>query len=723
MILKKGFLFLIAFMNILIAMPQTTICGTVWDEQKSTIAGANIYLEGTYDGSSSEADGTFCFSTTYTDSVVLVGSFIGFNQYRQEMVLQGDSVKIEITLVQSASGLNTVVISAGSFEAGTGKSEVLRPLDIVTTAGATADIAAALNTLPGTQIVGEEGRLFVRGGDGYETTTFIDGMLVKESYDLSAPNVPTRSRFSPFMFSGTQFSTGGYSAEYGQGLSSALILNTKEVATETRSDFSFISVGLEAAHTQGWEKASLAGKLGYFNLDPYYNIIRQDIDWTDPPTTLDGNLAFRQKVGAHGMFKSYGKFSRSSLAFNQDPFTLSPALIHMRLQDQYGHLNASYKDLLSDKWTIRTGVSYTYAQDDIKIDNDAVREHTRGWHGKVVFGHQYSDRIFLRMGGEIITSSHDQDFVESETGFRNRFAFSERILSTFIETEWNLSRELVARLGGRIEYNNLQQRISADPRLSMALRTGEDSQLSLAYGHFRQSAPADLLRIAQDLRSEKATHYILNYQWMRDRRTFRVEAYWKNYQQLISFDPVLPYVRESYSNEGDGYARGIDLFYRDAESFRNIDFWISYGYLDTERAYRDFPVSASPTFTSKHNFSVVYKQFINSLRSQIGFTYSYASGRPYHDPNTLQFNGKRTPSYQDLSANVSYLATSQIIVYLSISNILNRENIFGYQYQTEPNSQGIYEGKPITLPAPRFLLAGVFVTLSKSKSVNQLPHL
>ena len=53
-------------------------------------------------------------------------------------------------------------LSAGAFEASDErKAVVLRPLDIVTTAGATADIAGALNTLPGTQAVGEEGKLLL----------------------------------------------------------------------------------------------------------------------------------------------------------------------------------------------------------------------------------------------------------------------------------------------------------------------------------------------------------------------------------------------------------------------------------------------------------------------------------------------------------------------------------------------------------------------------------
>ena len=705
-------------------MAQLNIHGTVRDQHGEKVVGANIYVENTYDGASSDTAGSFRFQTTPADSVVLVGSFIGHKSYRQIYILQSDTLFVHVLLPEITSRLHEVVITAGTFKSGSNRrSEILRPLDIVTTAGATADIAGALNTLPGTQIVGEQGRLFVRGGDGHETQTYIDGMLVRDAYDLSPTNVPTRSRFSPFMFSGTQFSTGGYSAEYGQGLSSALILDTKETASETRTDLSLISVGLESAHTHAWDRASMAAKAGYYDLNPYFRVIEQDIDWIKPPTSFDGNVAYRQQIGRDGLLKSYGKFSSSAMILNQDGPATSGSSLRTTLDNQYGYLNASYKDLLSDQWTIRGGISHTNNRDHINLNQHTIKENTQSWHGKIVTGFQYNRHIFLRMGAEIITHRNKQGVMESKQAGRTEQGFSESILSSFLETEYYLSPQLVMRLGGRIESNTLQRKTAIDPRFSLAFKTGTHGQLSLAFGQFRQSVLPKFLRLDMKLQSEKALHYILNYQWILNNRTFRLEAFYKKYQQLVTFDPPFPFEFSSYANDGTGYAKGIDLFYRDAESIPNVDFWLSYSFLDTRREYLDYPIEARPTFTSMHNFTAVYKHFINLLRSQIGLTYAYASGRPYHDPNFPGFNAKVTPAYHDLSCNISYLATSQIIVYLSATNLFNRKNIFGYRFHSQPDDQGTYQGEPIKLPAPRFLLAGVFITLSKSKSVNQLPHL
>jgi hypothetical protein len=84
---------------------------------------------------------------------------------------------------------------------------------------------------------------------------------------------------------------------------------------------------------------------------------------------------------------------------------------------------------------------------------------------------------------------------------------------------------------------------------------------------------------------------------------------------------------------------------------------------------------------------------------------------------------QRTPAYNDLSLNVSYLVKSNMILYVSATNVLGAENIFGYDYASNPDQTGNYQGRPVTLPARRFLFVGFFITLSKENTLNQLPNL
>ena len=199
---------------------QTTVSGVVKDEQGEPVFGANVYLKGTYDGTATDEKGFFSFSSSEKGIQTLVVSFLSFEEYAKKGAITSFK-NLEIRLREDVNTLDAVTINAGTFKAGDqAKVTALKPLDVVTTAGSMGDFVAALQTLPGTSNVSEDGRLFVRGGEANETQMFIDGMRVFTPYTPSANNIPSRGRFSPFLFKGISFSTGGYSAEYGQALSS-----------------------------------------------------------------------------------------------------------------------------------------------------------------------------------------------------------------------------------------------------------------------------------------------------------------------------------------------------------------------------------------------------------------------------------------------------------------------------------------------------------------------
>jgi hypothetical protein len=134
----------------------------------------------------------------------------------------------------------------------------MKPLDIYTTPSANGDVMAAMRTMPGTQTAADDGRLMVRGGDVYETKTYIDGLIAAEPYYSKTPDIATRGRFAPSLFSGVMFSSGGYSAEYGQALSSVLVLNSNDLAAEDVTGVSLMSIGGEANTTQRLKNSSFS---------------------------------------------------------------------------------------------------------------------------------------------------------------------------------------------------------------------------------------------------------------------------------------------------------------------------------------------------------------------------------------------------------------------------------------------------------------------------------
>ena len=205
--------FLVLFVGISsFVFAQTTITGKITDK-KNPLPLVSIVLKDTYDGATSDSSGRYSFKTTEKGEFLLIATSVGYRPFEQKITLDGKgTLTIDIVLKEEVTELSAVVISAGTFEASDRKraAAVLDPIDIVTTASANGDITGALKTVPVAQQVGETEGLFVRGGTAGETKIFIDGTLVNNFFQGGAPNIAGYGRFSPFLFKGTVFSTGGY---------------------------------------------------------------------------------------------------------------------------------------------------------------------------------------------------------------------------------------------------------------------------------------------------------------------------------------------------------------------------------------------------------------------------------------------------------------------------------------------------------------------------------
>ncbi|HEU4718939.1 MAG TPA: TonB-dependent receptor, partial [Bacteroidia bacterium] len=601
--------------------------------------------------------------------------------------------------------LNVVTISAGTIEASDEKrTTVLKPLDIVTTAGASGDIYGALQTLPGTSRVGDQGGLFVRGGTGAETKTVIDGLNVNNPFFSAVPDVAARGRFSPFLFKGTVFSTGGYSAQYGQALSSVLVLETQDLPDQSSSTLGISSVGIGGGHNHLWEKKGLSAgfDLDYTNLGPYFAMNPQVQKYTRIPQFWGGSANFRKKTGEKGMLKFYGYFNYSDLALTHNDIDStngyqSPFDLHNL--DSYNNL--SWRQYIGTKWRLDMAGSWSYNLDRIISDADTIRTQDVISQGKVMLTRYFMERNQLRVGSEYQYITEDGQY-DSYKNF-----FCDNFVSAFAETDIFLGTRFVARIGGRVENSSLLAKTNVAPRVSLAMKTGEHSQASVAYGDFYQKPERDQLYVDHNVGYQKATHYILSFQHVDDSVTLRIEAYYKTYEDLLKTVP-------SYSNTGDGYARGIDVFFRDKKTFRNVDYWISYTYLDTKRNYLDYPYSVMPTFASPHNASLVVKKFFPKIMTSVGFSYFYSAGRPYFNPNNPVFLGDRTYDYHDINLNASYLThigKAFTVLVISVTNVTGFNQVYGYRYSYDGTRR-----EAIAPPSKRSIFLGMFMSFGQDRS-------
>ncbi len=702
------------------AYAQTTIQGKVLDEKGLPLPGANIQLKGSYDGATSNQDGSYQFETAEVDAQVLIYKFLGFKTQQLNISIKPNSNEIQpIYLIEEITEMNSVTISAGAMEASDErKSVILKPLDIVTTPSAMGDIMGAFQTLPGTSTVGNDGRLFVRGGDASEVGIYIDGMRVGNAYGTTAGNVPTRTRFNPNLFKGTFFSTGGYSAEFGQALSSALALNTKGLSIRSQGDLSIMSVGGGYSHTLANEKQSITASANYFNLAPYQGLIKQEIDFEAAPNGWDIEVAAQKKTGENGLLKIMARTESGGMQLWQ-PIPGSDRKVLVDLKNNYSYAQANWRTALKKDWTIFTGISYSKNLDKIAYDSLLIERRNELIHIKGTAIKDFSDRLSAKFGIEHFIHPFSEKLLNE--GLEREFDDRE----TYLFTEWDFyfNKDLVFRGGLRGGASSVSNEEWLDPRFSVAYQLKDKGQLSLAAGSFHQLPVENFRVLNTNLQNSESNHLILNYLFTKEGFTFRAETFYKSYDQLVTFEGTLdnPQVLQ---NGGSGFAKGIDFFFRDRKTFKDTDYWITYSFVDSKRSFNKYQTEVQPSFAPKHNISVVVKHFVPSLKSLIGGSFAYNDGYSYTNPNmdNSEMNSK-TKSFQNLSLSWSYLPKPNVIIHLACTNVLGRDNVFGYTFSPKANTDGIFESIPQGQIAPRFVFLGVFLTFSKDKTANQLNNL
>ncbi|MEQ1677923.1 MAG: TonB-dependent receptor [Chitinophagaceae bacterium] len=724
------------------AFAQVVIKGVVKDNRNNPVGGASISIKDSYDGATSDSTGKYSFKTTEKGSQTLVFSSIGYKTVEQSIKLEGSTLTIDVSLKQEISELTAVVLSAGTFEASDRKraAAVLDPIDIVTTASANGDITGALKTLPGAQQVGESEGLFVRGGTAAETKTFIDGTLVNNFFFSSVPNVAQFGRFSPFIFKGTVFSTGGYSALYGQALSSALILESIDLPEQTSANLgiSVLSGSLGYQHLSKNKQSSFGASYSYTDLGLAFAVIKQKQDYTKAPAYHNADANFRIKTSKTGMLKYYGYFSSNRLAFTTNSIDSLGYLDKFGIGNTNHYHNLAWKENLPKRWKVNLGVSYTNNKDDINSSmqdlnkNDVVLGGLEGknfgldlqgnyFNAKAVFEKKMKGLSAFRFGSEY-NYTNDKSVYTDYNNNKYPGGLKEHINSLFAEGDVYATNDLAVKGGVRFEYSSLLDETNIAPRLSVAYKLGKGSQASVAYGIFYQNPERRYLPSSSDLTFMKATHYIAQYQKSINQQTFRAEIFYKKYDNLVKTD-LTGFTEAAVSNNGFGDAKGFEFFWRDKKTIKNFDYWISYSYLDTKRDFLNFPFAITPNFAAKHTASLVTKKFVQKWKMNLNASYNYSSGRPYYniryDGSSFKFNDRGTiPDYHNVSFSINYLpsigkkdAKSFAVYVFQVSNIFNIKQTYGYQYS--------YNGlrKEAIVPTSRmFVFIGAFISFGIDRS-------
>ena len=748
--MKKYFTFLLIIATLAVNA-QITITGKLTDNKGKSVGGVSIALADSYDGSTTDSIGNYSFTTTETGEKSLSATMSGYAPYKSKIIIAQESIIQNISLKELITELNAVTITAGSFEASDKKKgTVLSSLDVVTTAGSQGDITGALKTLPGTQQVGEAEGLFVRGGSATESKIFIDGSLVNNFFYSSLPGLATRGRFNPFLFKGTVFSTGGYSALYGQALSAALILESADLPERTAADISLsvIGVGGGIQKLAKNKKAAWGVSYNYTNLALAFAVIKQKVDFFKTPVYHQVDANFRIKTKRGGFIKYYGYASWNRTALKNPDIDSVSLKNAFDIENLNTFQNISWRENIGKGWKINTALSYSTNKDDIinELQNaDNVKQQFLspiGYAGKnlsLVNKANYAQARFVldkRLSGiNVVRFGSDYFFSKEKATYTlfdgNKFddIVTDNIYAAFAETDLYITKDLALKAGSRLEHSSIMNKWNIAPRASLAYKFKDNSQMSFAYGIFYQNPERKFLPSNANLNYSKASHYILQYQRTKKDRIFRTEIFYKQYDDLFKTAINNTGREVAANNNGTGYAKGLEVFWRDKKSIKDLDYWISYSYLDTKRNFLNYPASITPSFAANHTASFVTKKFVAKWKTGFNLSYNFASGRPYYNlryENTqskyvIKEQGK-TINYNSLSFSLNFLpnlgkmgAKAFSVWVLSITNVLGQQQIFNYNFSSVNNNK-----VAVIPPSKRFVYLGCFLSFGIDRTQDAI---
>jgi vitamin B12 transporter len=656
---------------------------------------------------------------------------LGYQPWRQEVEAGDGLLALEIVLQHAPVPVEEVVVAASSFGK-TGKSEgaVIRRADIVTTPGGAADVFQALRALPGINAPNEGAALYVRGGHPRETLIRLDGGEIGHPYHYEGASGGLFSSLDSYMLKSAFFSSGGFGAKYGGVLSGVL-----DIETQDPLNLKTVSLGANLAGgsvSSSWalvpDRLSLVGNFSHAFPELLFKLYGSASEFETAPSSSHGFAKLLHRYSSTG---------RLTLGYLEAHDYVGIRSDYLNVRHVYGERAANRLALLQLQ--------------DVALGRVALRGHVSGqrYWSQWSFGpfgafreervaqlhldgvwpiserHELSGGVQLRgreteIAGYFAADSTDLDFgapirlhdshpVRQERGF-------------YLEDKARVWGPVYATLGVRFDHLSRPAAWTADPRAALAWRMDGRQTLRVAAGRYHQPPDAEHLDRVYgnpDLGPLRADHVIAGYEWKSEFGNVRVEAFRKDYRDLVTQD-----LATFYANGGHGVARGVDAFLQG--TYRRLSGWLSYGYLDARRKELDDPEEVPASYGVKHSLTLVAQcQATSSL--QVGARYTGTTGRPFtpvvsrtYDPGRNLYrpvygdhNSGRMPEYHRLDVRLTKLfsipaaaaipASSVCAFYVEGINVLDIGNVLDYVYA--PDYSARYRRESYF--SRRLLVAGV----------------
>lgn len=211
------------------AVAQVKIHGRVLEgDTDKPLEFVTVRVAGTAVGTVTGLDGTFRLSAPEADTLTVVFSCIGFKEMERRLVNPRGELALNVRMRPKEHVLQEVEVA--DFRKQTGQMQSIDASGYKIAADATGgSVESLLTTLGGVSSNNEMSSQYsVRGGTYDENSVYINGVEVYRPQLVTSGQQEGLSAINPDLVGAIGFSTGGFGAEYGDKMSSALDITYRE---------------------------------------------------------------------------------------------------------------------------------------------------------------------------------------------------------------------------------------------------------------------------------------------------------------------------------------------------------------------------------------------------------------------------------------------------------------------------------------------------------------
>lgn len=301
----------------------------------------------------SDVNGAFKLINVQDGAKISISS-VGYQT--KEIELSANDSVLNIFLEPSILNIGEVNVYASKSRMQTSSLETLKNAETYSLAGTTKDIFRSIQMLPGVSSNNAASAQYnVRGGTYDENLMLINGIEVAEPYHIKVFPMASLGIFNIDMVQRIDFSSGGFSAEYGDALSSVMNVDYRKANNDSvcgRINLGMIDLGVQAEIPFS-KKTSLilAGRHSY--LDPVIKTVdvgqKVSIRYYDIQSKFDYRINNRNEISVLGIYsQDYDKvgpdrevqLNTFSGKFHSKPITINQTEKNSFL------LDSRYNDLL-----------------------------------------------------------------------------------------------------------------------------------------------------------------------------------------------------------------------------------------------------------------------------------------------------------------------------------------------------------------------------------------